>query len=180
MLYEILQLLKDSRTEMIVHRDPVASFKAQSRAFAQEMTYLCIGTNKHNLTILCTVQLNIKSLYWAPNVGVACWSRRRYGCGIMRHHYTPEMNWTYVHSVSQQLISCVCKGIFCLLLFFYLSRLNTWNGDILFCKSLKMLMKAWQMEKHYRKFHWRTFRPDSRCWHVQREKRHSRSFLLVF
>lgn len=42
--YEILQLVKDSRTETIVRRDPVASFDAQQK------TYLCIWTNKHNLT----------------------------------------------------------------------------------------------------------------------------------
>lgn len=86
-LYEILQLLKDWRTEMIVLWDPVASFKAQSRAFAQEMTYLCMGTNKHNLTILCGVGPTVKSLYEPPNVGVA----RRYGCGIMGHHYSGEV-----------------------------------------------------------------------------------------
>lgn len=91
MLYEILQLLKERRTELIVLGDPVASFKAQSRAFAQEMTYLCIGTNKHNLTILCGVGPTVKSLYEAPNVGVACWSRRRSGCGIMGHHYSGEV-----------------------------------------------------------------------------------------
>lgn len=41
------------------------------------MTYLRIGTNAHNQTLLCRVQLNIKSLCRASNVGVACrvWMR---------------------------------------------------------------------------------------------------------
>lgn len=48
---------------MIVRTEPVASFSAQSKAFARETTYLCMGTNKHNLTtILCTVRSKIKSL----------------------------------------------------------------------------------------------------------------------